>query len=158
MPGRGAIPGRRGAIPGRAGIPGRGGNPGRGGTPGRATGVPPATARIGRFGQVSSLTFARERNLLLEPDLVTDTNDLAFRAIVGMLNEGERSEAARADATGARNIRLAADLRKALKQKTARRVIAPRDAHEIAAETRESFRRAINGKLVLPPSIARLAA
>jgi hypothetical protein len=117
-----------------------------------------AAARIGRFGQVSSLTFARERKLPLEPDLVTDTNDLAFRAIVGMLNEGERSEAARADATGARNIRLATDLRKALKQKTSRRIVAPRDAHEIAAETRECFRRAINGKLILPPSIARLAA
>jgi len=117
-----------------------------------------ATARIGRFGQVSSLTFARERKLPLEPDLVADTNDLAFRAILGMLNEGERSEAARADATGARNIRLAQDLRKALKQKTARRIILPRDAHEIAAETRESFRRAINGKLVLPPSVGRIAA
>ncbi len=117
-----------------------------------------ATARIGRFGQVSSLTFARERKLPLEPDLVADTNDLAFRAIVGMLNEGERSEAARADATGARNIRLATDLRKALKQKTSRRIITPRDAHDIAAETRESFRKAINGKLVLPPSVAKLAA
>ena len=117
-----------------------------------------ATARMGRFGQVSSLTFARERKLVLEPDLVKDTNDLAYRSIVGMLNEGERSEAARADATGARNIRLAQDLRKSLKQKTARRIILPRDAHEIAAETRECFRRAINGKLVLPPSIARLAA
>jgi hypothetical protein len=117
-----------------------------------------ATARIGRFGQVSSLTFARERNLSLESDLVTDTNDLAYRAIVGMLNEGERSEAARADATGARNIRLASDLRKSLKQRTARKLIHHRDAHEIAAETREAFRRAINGKLVLPPSIARLAA
>ncbi len=117
-----------------------------------------AAARIGRFGQMSSLTFARERKLVLEPDLVTDTNDLAFHAIVGVLNEGERSEAARADATGARNIRLASDLRKSLKQKTARRIILPRDAHEIAAETRECFRRAINGKLVLPPSLARLAA
>ncbi|HET8541035.1 MAG TPA: zinc dependent phospholipase C family protein [Anaeromyxobacter sp.] len=117
-----------------------------------------ATARIGRFGQVSSLTFARERKLPLEPDLVSDTNDLAFRAIMGMLNDGERSEAARADATGARNIRLATDLRKALKQKTARRIIHPRDAHEIALETRDSFRKGIHGKLVLPPSIARLAA
>ncbi len=117
-----------------------------------------ATARIGRFGQVSSLTFARERKLPLEPDLVTDTNDLACRSIVGMLNEGERSEAARADATGARNIRLAQDLRKSLKQKTARRIILPRDAHEIAAETRDAFRRAINGKLILPPSLAKLAA
>ena len=69
-----------------------------------------------------------------------------------------RSREYGADATGARNIRLATDLRKTLKQKTARRIIHPRDAHEIAEETRESFRQAINGKLVLPPSIARLAA
>jgi len=117
-----------------------------------------ATARIGRFGQVSRLALARERNLVLEPDLVADTNDLASRAIVGMLNEGERSEAARADATGARNIRLATDLRKVLKERTARRVILARDAHDIALETRESFRKAINGKLVLPTSLARLAA
>jgi zinc dependent phospholipase C len=117
-----------------------------------------ATARIGRFGQVSRLALARERNLVLEPDLVTETNDLALRAILGMLNEGERSEAARADATGARNIRLATDLRKTLKLRTGKRLILARDAHDIALETRASFRQAISGKLVLPPSIAKLAA
>ena len=42
--------------------------------------------------------------------------------------------------------------RKQLKDRTARRYILPRDAHEIAAETRESFRGAIRGKLVLPRS------
>ena len=117
-----------------------------------------ATARIGRFGQVSRLALARERNLVLEPDLVDETNDLALRAIVGMLDEGERSEAARADATGARNIRLATDLRKTLKLRTGKRLILARDAHDIALETRASFRQAISGKLVLPPSIAKLAA
>jgi hypothetical protein len=117
-----------------------------------------ATARIGRFGEASRLVLARERNLVLEGDLVTETNELAFRAIVGMLNEGERSEAARADATGARNIRLATDLRKALKQRTSQRLLHARDAHEIAAETRESFRTAISGKLILPASLAKLAA
>jgi hypothetical protein len=117
-----------------------------------------ATARIGRFGQMSRLAFARERNLVLEPDLVAETNDLAVRSILGMLAEGERSQAARADATGARNIRLATDLRKQLRQKTRTRRVLSRDAHEIAAETRDSFRRAIEGKLVLPASIARLAA
>jgi hypothetical protein len=117
-----------------------------------------AAARIGRFGQVSRFALARERNLVLEPDLVVETNELAVRGILGMLNEGERSEAARADATGARNIRLATDLRKALKARTGKKLILARDAHDIAAETRESFRRAIHGKLVLPPSIARLAA
>jgi hypothetical protein len=117
-----------------------------------------AAARIGRFGEVSRLALARERTLVLEPDLVQETNELAVRAILGVLNEGERSEAARADATGARNIRLAQDLRKSLKQRTAKRLILPRDAHAIAEETRESFRKAIHGKLVLPPSIAKLAA
>ncbi len=113
-------------------------------------------ARVGRFDQVSRLALARERNLVLEPDLVIETNQLAVEAIVGMLAEGERSMAARADATGARNIRIAQDLRKQLKERTKRKRIHPRDAHEIAEETRESFRRAIHGKLVLPPSLARL--
>jgi hypothetical protein len=117
-----------------------------------------ASARIGRFHQVSRLALARERNLILEPDLVVETNTLAVEAIVGMLAEGERSKAARADATGARNIRIAQDLRKTLRQRTAGRHIHARDAHEIAGETRASFRAAIQGKLVLPPSLARLAA
>jgi hypothetical protein len=114
------------------------------------------TARLGRFHHVSRLALARERNLVLEPDLVVETNQLAVEAIVGMLAEGERSLAARADATGARNIRIAQDLRKQLREKTTRRRVLPRDAHEIAAETRDSFRRAINGKLVLPSSLGNL--
>jgi hypothetical protein len=117
-----------------------------------------ATARLGRIGRFSRLALARERNLVLEPDLVKETRELAVSSVLGVLAEGERSEAARADATGARNLRVATDLRKALKQKTARRIILARDAHEIAGETREAFRRAIHGKLVLPASIARLAA
>jgi hypothetical protein len=117
-----------------------------------------ASARFGRFHHVSRLALARERNLVLEPDLVLETNGLAVEAIVGMLAEGERSKAARADATGARNIRIAQDLRKTLRDRTARRRIHPRDAHEIAAETRASFKAAIQGKLVLPASLAWLAA
>jgi len=117
-----------------------------------------ATARIGRFGSVSRLALARERTLVLEPDLVLETNEIAVRSIFGMLNEGERSEAAHADATGARNIRLATDLRKALKERTGKKRIHHRDALEIAAETRDSFRKGIGGKLILPPSIAKLAA
>jgi hypothetical protein len=115
-----------------------------------------ATARLGRFHHVSRLALARERNLVLEADLVVETDQLALEAIVGTLTEGERSRAARCDATGARNIRVAQDLRKQLKERTARRRILPRDAHDVAAETRESFRRAIDGKLVLPPSLANL--
>jgi zinc dependent phospholipase C len=117
-----------------------------------------ASARMSRFHHVSRLALARERNLVLEPDLVVETNGLAVQAILGMLNEGERSEAARADATGGRNIRLATDLRKQLKKRTGGGLILPREAAEIAAETRESFRRAISGKLVLPHSLDKLAA
>jgi hypothetical protein len=117
-----------------------------------------ASARMGRFHHVSRLALARERNLVLEPDLVVETNGLALHAIVGLLSEGERCEAARADATGARNIRLAQDLRKKLRQRTASKRILFRDASDIAAETRDSFRKAINGKLVLPHSLGTLAA
>jgi hypothetical protein len=116
------------------------------------------TARLGRFHHVSRLALARERNLVLEPDLVRETNQLAVEAIVGVLSEGERSMAARADATGARNLRVAQDLRRQLREKTARRRLHPRDGHEIAAETRESFRSAILGKLVLPASLANIRA
>ena len=90
--------------------------------------------------------------------LSVDGNDLALAGILGLLDEGERCQAARADATGARNIRLATDLRKQLLDRTRRRAVTHADAVAIAAETRESFRKAIQGKLVLPHSVARLAA
>ncbi len=117
-----------------------------------------ASARFSRFHHVSRLALAPERRLLLEPDLVLETNELSVSAILGLLEEGERSQAARADATGGRNIRLAGDLRKQLQHRVRRRAITLRDAHAIAAETRESFRKAIQGKLVLPHSVAMLAA
>ena len=116
------------------------------------------SARMIRFHHVSRFALAPERSLALEPDLVVETNRLALSAILGLLDEGERCQAARADATGVRNIKLASDLRKQLLDRTRRRAIAFRDAQAIAADTRESFKRAIQGKLVLPYSIARLAA
>jgi hypothetical protein len=117
-----------------------------------------ASARIGRFHHVSRLALARERKLVLEPDLVTETNGLAVAAILGLLDEGEGCLAARADAIGGRNIKLAGDLRKKLRDRTRSGVITFGDAELIAAETRDSFRQAIAGKLVLPHSLARLAA
>ncbi len=117
-----------------------------------------ASARFGRFHHVSRLALARERNLVLEPDLVVETNTLAVDAIVGLLAEMERSKAARADATGARNLRIAQDVRKSLRQQTARRKLPARDAHEIAGELRAAFKGAIQGKLVLPASLARLSS
>ena len=117
-----------------------------------------ASARHSRFQHVSRFALAPERNLPLEAELIQDTSALAVRAIVGMLREGERCEAARADATGARNIRLAQDLRRRLRERTACGRITAADARAIAAETRASFRRGIQGKLVLPASIERLAA
>jgi hypothetical protein len=117
-----------------------------------------ASARISRFHHLSRLALAREKRLVLEPDLVVETNDLAVSAILGLLDEGERCLAAHADATGGRNIKLASDLRKQLQDRTRRGAIPLKDAHAIAAETRESFREAIQGKLVLPHSVDRLAA
>lgn len=113
---------------------------------------------MSRFHHVSRSVLAPERNLPLEQDLVDETRALVVEAILGMLNEGERSQAARADATGGRNIKLASDLRKQLQDRTRRGAIPFKDAHAIAAETRESFRTAIQGKLVLPHSVDRLAA
>jgi hypothetical protein len=117
-----------------------------------------ASARMTRFHHVSRNLLARERRLVLEHDLVEETNDLAVQAILGLLDEGERCQAARADATGGRNIKLASDLRKQLKERTAKKRILFRDAEEIAQETRDSFRRGIHGKLILPASISKLAA
>ncbi len=116
------------------------------------------SARMSRFHHVSRFALAPERRLVLEPDLVAETNRLALDAILGLLDEGERCQAAHADATGARNIKLASDLRKQLLDRTRRHAIPFRDAEAIAAETRESFRAAIQGKLVLPRSVAKLAA
>jgi hypothetical protein len=113
---------------------------------------------MSRFRDVSRSVLAPERNLPLEQDLLDETNTLSVEAILGTLIDGERSSAASADATGARNIRLASDLRRQLANRLAHRMISAKDAHEIAADTRESFRRAIQGKLVLPPSLAKLAA
>jgi hypothetical protein len=117
-----------------------------------------AAARHGGLRHLSRLALSTERSLPLEADVVEETNRLAVEAILGALNEGERCRAATADATGARNIRMASDLRKRLWARAGTRRLSVADAHAIARETRESFRRAIHGKLVLPPSVARLAA
>lgn len=117
-----------------------------------------ASARLRRFQHVSRLALARERRLILEPDLLSEANILSVGAILGLLADGEGCRAARADATGERNFRMALLIRKQLAARVRRRVLTRREANEIAAMTRESFRRAIDGKLVLPPSVAALAA
>jgi hypothetical protein len=117
-----------------------------------------ASARLRRFQHVSRMALARERRLLLEPDLVAETNILSTGAILGLLADGEACRAARADATGERNLRVAQAIRKQLAQRVRRRQLTRREAHEIAELTREPFRHAIHGKLVLPPSVAALAA
>ncbi len=105
-----------------------------------------ASARHARFQSVSRV----------EDDLVTETGRLAVEAIVGLLREGERCEAARADATGARNIRMAQQLREALATRHRRLPLAL--AREVSVDARDSFRRAIHGKLVLPAALAKIAA
>jgi hypothetical protein len=115
-----------------------------------------ASARSGRFQELSRRVLAPHRHLPLEDELVTETSELAVRAIVGMLQEGERCQAARADATGARNIRMATQLRRSLAERHRRLPLAL--AREMTVEARASFRRAIDGPLHLPPALERLAA
>jgi len=116
------------------------------------------SARFRRFQQVSRMALARERRLLLEPDLVSETNILATAAILGLLADGEGCRAARADATGERNLKVAKAIRRQLAQRVRRKLLTRAEATEIALMTREPFRRAIHGPLVLPPSVAALAA
>jgi hypothetical protein len=115
-----------------------------------------ASARQPYFQAVSRHLLAPGKDLPLEDDLIEETHRLAVEAILGMLAEGERCQAARADATGARNIRVATQLRKALAERhrrPARELI-----RAVTAEARASFRGAIHGPLVLPRSLALLAA
>jgi zinc dependent phospholipase C len=115
-----------------------------------------ASARTPRFQAFSRVALARHRHLPLEDDLVEETSRLAVDAILGLLREGERCEAARADATGRRNLRVAQRVRSALAARHRRLPLSL--AREVAIDARESFRRGIGGKLVLPRALARLAA
>jgi len=117
-----------------------------------------ASARSHSFQYLSRLALAPDRKLPLEDDLVAETNELAVSAIVGLLQEGEGSAAANADATGSRNLRAANDLRQRLFARAGTAALSVAEAHAIARETRESFRRAILGRLDLPAAAARLAA
>jgi hypothetical protein len=116
------------------------------------------SAKVGRFQHLSRLALARTRRLPLEEDLMEETNEQAVLAILGLLVEGRRCEAATADATGERNLHMAEKLRAALRQQVRRGRITAAEAHEMVGESREAFRRAILGTLVLPPRVARLAA
>jgi hypothetical protein len=116
------------------------------------------SAKVGRFQHLSRLALARSRRLPLEDDLVEETNEQAVLAILGLLVEGRRCEAATADATGARNLAMAEKLRAALRAQVRKGRITSAEAHEMVGESRDAFRRAIHGTLVLPPRVARLAA
>ncbi len=116
------------------------------------------SAKVGRFQHLSRLALARTRRLPLEDDLIEETNEQAVLAILGLLVEGKRCEAATADATGARNLDMAEKLRAALRAQVRKGRITAAEAHEMVGESREAFRRAIHGTLVLPPRVARLAA
>jgi len=117
-----------------------------------------ASARSRSFQRLSRLALAPDRKLPLENDLVAETNALSVAAIVGLFRELEGCAAARADATGSRNIRVANDLRHRLFARAGTRSLSVGDAHAIARETREAFRESIQGRLDLPDAAARAAA
>jgi hypothetical protein len=108
------------------------------------------SARIKRFQRFTKLALARHKNLVLEDDLVAETEKLATNAILGMLVDGEKCRAATADPTGGRNLKMAHDMRRKLAQRTRERKLELDEAKEIAQASRASFRKAIHGKLVLP--------
>jgi Zinc dependent phospholipase C len=116
------------------------------------------SAKVRRFQHVSRLALARERHLLLEDDLVEEANELAVTAILGLLLEGKRCDAATADATGERNLHMAEKLRAALRAEVRSGRLPAAEAHEMVGESRDAFRRAIQGTLILPARVARLAA
>jgi len=116
------------------------------------------SAKVTRFQQMTRFAFARERRLPLEDDLLAETNELAVMAILGLLMEGKKCEAATADATGERNLHMALKLRAALRRQVKTGRITAAEAHVMVGEARDPFRRAIYGTLVLPPRVARLAA
>jgi hypothetical protein len=115
-----------------------------------------ASAGSPAFQALSRAALAPHRGLELEDELVVETGWMATRAILGVLREGERSEAARADATGTRNLRMASRLARSLRAE--HRKPSARLAAEIALEARDSFRRGIHGALLLPAPLARRAA
>ena len=112
-----------------------------------------ASARTPKFQAFSRLALARDRNLALEDDVVEETSRLAVDAIVDLLCHGEAARCVRSDATGRVPIHTANLLRRGLASERERR-----DAHLVAAETRDAFRRAVHGPLVLPGRAAKLAA
>jgi hypothetical protein len=115
-----------------------------------------ASARSAGFQSLSRAVLARHRDLPLEDELVDETAGMAVEAILGVLREGERCQAARADATGSRNIRMARRLRQALAHR--HRTLPLSLARAVSVEARNSFRRGIQGPLVLPPALAKMAA
>jgi len=116
------------------------------------------SAKLKRFQNVSRFALARERQLPLEQDLMDETNELAVLAILGLLLEGRHCEAATADATGERNLAMAEKLRRQLAIQVRSGRLTAVEGHQLVGEARDAFRRAIHGTLVLPPSVARLAA
>ena len=112
-----------------------------------------ASARAPRFQAFSRMALARHRRLLLEDDLVADTEALVVDAIADLLLHGPRARCVRSDATGAVPLGVAGLLRRNLTRERHRG-----HAHEVAQETRAAFRGAVHGSLVLPRAALRMAA
>jgi hypothetical protein len=112
-----------------------------------------ASARRPGFQAFSRVALAPRRRLALEEDLLVETRKLSVGAMVDLLVHGKRAEVVRCDATGALPLGAAKLLRRRLAGHPRRA-----EAHAIAAGSRESFRAAVTGSLVLTPAAARIAA
>ena len=115
------------------------------------------SAKVKRFQYVSRLALARSRRLPLEDDLIEEVNELAVEAILGLLLDGRHCEAARADATGERNLAMSEKVRRMLASQVRSGRLTGIEAHQLVGESRDAFRRSIHGPLMLPSRVARIA-
>jgi hypothetical protein len=106
------------------------------------------SARLERWQKMAALMAGR-REMPLHDEEVEEMRRLAVGQIVDVLAHGPDSNCATADPTGLRNLRLASDMRRRLRN-ARRNGLTPDRAAETLARVRPAFRDAIHGPLHLP--------
>jgi hypothetical protein len=106
------------------------------------------SARLKRWQGMSALMAGR-RNMPLQDEELAEMRELAVGQILDVLRHGPDANCVTADPTGLRNLRLATDMRRRLRQ-ARKRGLSPERAAETIALVRPAFRDAIHGPLHLP--------
>lgn len=104
-------------------------------------------ARLKRWQRMSQVLAGEREDLHLAHDEVQECHQLAVGQIAGMLRHQTGAECTGADPTGGRNLHLAMELRRALRD---RRDVGARDAAEVVRKSRPAFKQGIYGRLELP--------